>query len=67
MPEYVVDIVIFQIMKNYGNEKIIFSVFDLKIGTVAQRSDEFSCTMVVVLDFHICVRKRFITSGKCQR
>jgi hypothetical protein len=48
MPEYVMNIVIFQIMKNYGNEKVILSVFDLKIAAVAQRSDEFPRTMVVV-------------------
>jgi hypothetical protein len=53
MPEYMVGIVIVQIMKNYGNEKVIFSVFDLKIATVAQRGSEFPRTMIVVLDFLI--------------
>jgi hypothetical protein len=39
--------------KNYGNEKVIFSVFDLKIATIAERGNEFPRTMVVVLDFRI--------------
>jgi hypothetical protein len=67
MPEYVVGIVIFQIMKNYGNEKVIFCVFDLKITTVAQRGNEFPRTTIVVHDFRIQVRKRFITSYACPR
>jgi hypothetical protein len=53
MPEYVVGIVIFQIMTNYGNEKVILSVFDLKIATIAQYGNEFPRTMIVVLDFRI--------------
>jgi hypothetical protein len=57
MPEYVMGIVIFQIMENYGNEKVIFSVSDLKIAAVAQCSDEFSRTMSVVHDFRIQVLK----------
>jgi hypothetical protein len=67
MPEYVVSIVIFQIMENYGDEKVILSVFDLKIAAVAQCSDEFPRTMIVVHDFRIQVRKRFITSYACPR
>jgi hypothetical protein len=67
MPEYVVDIVIFQIMKNYGNEKVIFSVFDLKIATVAQCSNEFPRTMIIVHDFRIQVLKRYVTSYACPR
>jgi hypothetical protein len=41
MPEYVVSIVIFQIMKNYGDEKVILSVFNLKIAAVAQSAMNF--------------------------
>jgi hypothetical protein len=67
MPEYVVSIVIFQIMENYGDEKVILSVFDLKIATVAQCSDEFPRTMIVMHDFRIQVRKRFIMSYACPR
>jgi hypothetical protein len=67
MPEYMMDIVIFQIMKNYGDEKVILSVFDLKIAAVAQCSNEFPRTMIVMHDFRIQVRKRFITSYACPR
>jgi hypothetical protein len=67
MPEYVVSIVIFQIMKNYGDEKVTLSVFNLKIAAVAQCSDEFPRTMIVVHDFRIQVRKRLITSYACPR
>jgi hypothetical protein len=67
MPEYMMDIVIFQFMKNNGNEKVIFSAFYLKIATVAQCSNEFPRTMIVVHDFRIQVRKRFITSYACPR
>jgi hypothetical protein len=66
MSEYVMRIVIFQDMKNHGNEKLS-SAFHLKIASVTQRTDEFPRAMVVMLDFRIFVRKRFVTSGACPR
>jgi hypothetical protein len=68
MPEYMMMIiVIFQIMKNYGDEKVILSVFYLKIAAVAQCSNEFPSTMIMMHDFRILVRKRFIASYACPR
>jgi hypothetical protein len=52
-PQYVVSIIIFQIMKNQRDERIIFLIFHLKIAAVAQRNDEFLRSMAVVLDFWI--------------
>jgi hypothetical protein len=41
--------------------------FGLKTAAVAQRSEEFSPSMTVVLDFHVCARKRSITRDICPR
>jgi hypothetical protein len=67
MSEYVVSIVIFLILKNYGKEIIVCSVFSFKIASIAQRTDEFPRSMVSMLAFRIFVRKQFITSGVCPR
>jgi hypothetical protein len=62
MPEYVVSIVVLQIVKHHRNEELGIGAFNLQIAAIAYGINKLSRTMAVMHDLTF-IRKVLVTSG----